>query len=96
MSLDHQALEGMLTRLHLTAIRDQLDHLLGEAAKRELTPHVKHERKPSAPLLWFQQPQAAGVFSAFSFVTRGRGRKKGFGISASLPLKCSQAMRMAL
>src|SRR5262249_238438 len=35
--LDHQALEGMLTRLHLTAIRDQLDSLLDEAAKRELT-----------------------------------------------------------
>ncbi len=37
MSLNHQALEGMLTRLHLTAIRDQLDSLLDEAAKRELT-----------------------------------------------------------
>jgi DNA replication protein DnaC len=37
MSPDHEALEGMLTRLHLTAIRDQLDSLLDEAAKRELT-----------------------------------------------------------
>ena len=30
-------LEPMLTRLKLTAIRDQLDTLLGEAARRELT-----------------------------------------------------------
>jgi len=37
MSLNHQALEAMLTRLHLTAIRDQLDSLLDEAAKRGLT-----------------------------------------------------------
>jgi ABC-type phosphate transport system auxiliary subunit len=36
MSLDHQALEAMLNRLQLTAIRDQLDTLLDEAAKREL------------------------------------------------------------
>ncbi len=32
MSLDRQALPEMLTRLHLTAIRDQLDNLLDEAA----------------------------------------------------------------
>jgi len=32
MSTDHQALEGMLTRLHLTSIRDQLDSLIDEAA----------------------------------------------------------------
>jgi DNA replication protein DnaC len=37
MSLDHPALEAMLTRLQLTLIRDQLDSLLDEAAKRELT-----------------------------------------------------------
>jgi DNA replication protein DnaC len=37
MSLDHDALEAMLGRLHLTAIRDQLDSLLDEAAKRELS-----------------------------------------------------------
>jgi DNA replication protein DnaC len=37
MGLDHQALEGMLTRLHLTSIRDQLDNLIDEAARRELT-----------------------------------------------------------
>jgi DNA replication protein DnaC len=37
MSFDPQALEAMLTRLHLTAIRDQLDSLLDEAAKRGLT-----------------------------------------------------------
>jgi len=37
MSLDPHALEAMLTRLHLTAIRDQLDSLLDEAARRELT-----------------------------------------------------------
>ena len=37
MSLDQQALPDMLTRLHLTAIRDQLDSLLDEAAKRELS-----------------------------------------------------------
>jgi DNA replication protein DnaC len=37
MGLDHQALEAMLTRLQLTLIRDQLDSLLDEAAKRELT-----------------------------------------------------------
>ena len=37
MSLDHQALETMLTRLHLTAIRDRLDTRLDEAAKREFT-----------------------------------------------------------
>ena len=37
MSVDHQALEAMLGRLQLTAIRDQLDSLLDEAARRELT-----------------------------------------------------------
>lgn len=37
MRPDHQALEGMLTRLHLTSIRDQLDSLIDEAARRELT-----------------------------------------------------------
>ena len=37
MSLAHEALSDMLGRLHLTAIRDQLDSLLDEAAKRELT-----------------------------------------------------------
>jgi DNA replication protein DnaC len=37
MSPDHDALEAMLGRLHLTAIRDQLDSLLDEAAKRELS-----------------------------------------------------------
>ena len=34
---DLTALVPMLTRLKLTAIRDQLDTLLGEAARRELT-----------------------------------------------------------
>ena len=37
MSLDRQALPETLTRLHLTAIRDQLDSLLDEAAKREFS-----------------------------------------------------------
>ena len=37
MSLDHESLALALTRLKLTAIRDQLDSLLDEAAKRELT-----------------------------------------------------------
>jgi DNA replication protein DnaC len=37
MRVDHQALEAMLTRLQLTAIRDQLDSLLDEAAKGQLT-----------------------------------------------------------
>jgi DNA replication protein DnaC len=37
MSLDHDALMAMLGRLHLTAIRDQLDNLLDEAAKHELS-----------------------------------------------------------
>jgi DNA replication protein DnaC len=37
MSLDHDALMAMLGRLHLTAIRDQLDSLLDEAAKHELS-----------------------------------------------------------
>jgi len=36
MSLDAQALSERLTRLHLTAIRDQLDSLLDEAVRREL------------------------------------------------------------
>jgi DNA replication protein DnaC len=35
--IDHDALIDMLTRLKLTAIRDQLDSLLDEAARRELT-----------------------------------------------------------
>jgi DNA replication protein DnaC len=34
---DHDALVEMLTRLKLTAIRDQLDSLLDEAARRQLT-----------------------------------------------------------
>jgi DNA replication protein DnaC len=37
MSLDHESLALALTRLKLTAIRDQLDSLLDEAAKGELT-----------------------------------------------------------
>jgi len=37
MSLDNERLHGSLTRVKLTAIRDQLDSLLEEAAKRELT-----------------------------------------------------------
>ena len=37
MSPDREALADMLTRLHLTAIRDQLDSLLDEAAKRDLS-----------------------------------------------------------
>jgi DNA replication protein DnaC len=37
MSLDHESLTLALTRLKLTAIRDQLDSLLDEAAKRELS-----------------------------------------------------------
>lgn len=37
MPVDHEVLESMLTRLHLTAIRDQLDSLLDEAARRDLT-----------------------------------------------------------
>jgi DNA replication protein DnaC len=36
MTVDHEALLGMLTRLKLTAIREQLDSLLDEAARREL------------------------------------------------------------
>src|SRR5215831_9537804 len=35
--MDHERLLRMLTRLKLTAIRDQLDNLLDEAAKRELS-----------------------------------------------------------
>ena len=35
--IDHDALVDMLTRLKLTAIRDQLDTLLDEAARREMT-----------------------------------------------------------
>jgi DNA replication protein DnaC len=35
--IDHDTLIGMLNRLKLTAIRDQLDSLLDEAARRELT-----------------------------------------------------------
>ena len=34
---DPATLDAMLTRLKLTAIRDQLDTLLAEAARRELT-----------------------------------------------------------
>jgi hypothetical protein len=34
---DLTRLPAMLTRLKLTAVRDQLDTLLGEAARRELT-----------------------------------------------------------
>jgi len=37
MSVDHEMLLGWLTRLKLTAVRDQLDSLLDEAARRELT-----------------------------------------------------------
>lgn len=37
MNPDRHALADMLTRLQLTAIRDQLDSLLDEAAKRELS-----------------------------------------------------------
>ena len=37
MEIDHETLLGMLSRLKLTAIRDQLDSLLDEAARREMT-----------------------------------------------------------
>jgi DNA replication protein DnaC len=37
MAYDHDALLGMLSRLKLTAIRDQLDNLLDEASRREMT-----------------------------------------------------------
>jgi DNA replication protein DnaC len=37
MTPDQATLDGWLTRLHLTAIRDQLDSLLDDAARRELT-----------------------------------------------------------
>src|SRR6185437_2788281 len=37
MTVDHETFLGWLTRLKLTAIRDQLDNLLDEAAKRELS-----------------------------------------------------------
>ena len=35
--MEHERLLRMLSRLKLTAIRDQLDNLLDEAAKRELS-----------------------------------------------------------
>jgi len=37
VSTDIENMEAMLTRLKLTAIREQLDSLLDEAARRELT-----------------------------------------------------------
>ncbi len=37
MTVDHETLTGWLSRLKLTAIRDQLDNLIDEAARRELT-----------------------------------------------------------
>ena len=37
MTPDQATLDGWLTRLRLTAIRDQLDSLLDEAGRRELT-----------------------------------------------------------
>ena len=37
MEISHDHLVGMLTRLKLTAIRDQLDSLVDEAGRRELT-----------------------------------------------------------
>ena len=37
MAVDHETLLGWLTRLQLTAIRDQLDNLLDEAAEKKLT-----------------------------------------------------------
>jgi DNA replication protein DnaC len=37
MTIDHEILTAWLTRLKLTAIRDQLDNLIDEAARRELT-----------------------------------------------------------
>ena len=36
-AIDHEALVAMLDRLKLTAIRDQLDALLEEAARSEMT-----------------------------------------------------------
>ena len=37
MAVDHEALVAMLTRLKLTAIRDQLDSLLDEAARADMS-----------------------------------------------------------
>ena len=36
-ALDEDRLEAMLTRLKLTAIRDQIDSLLGEAVRADLS-----------------------------------------------------------
>ena len=41
--VDHETLLGWLTRLQLTAIRDQLDSLLDEAAEKKLT-HARGAR----------------------------------------------------
>ena len=37
LACDHETLIGWLTRLQLTAIRDQLDNLIDEAARRDMT-----------------------------------------------------------
>ena len=37
MAIDHESLLGMLSRLKLTAIRDQLDSLLDQAARSDMT-----------------------------------------------------------
>ena len=37
MNTSHEKMEAMLTRLKLTGVRDQLDNLLDEVARRELT-----------------------------------------------------------
>ena len=47
----------MLTRLHLTAIRDQLDNLLDEAVKRLLTPPVEPGKIPQPRWYGFSSPR---------------------------------------
>lgn len=45
MAVDHDTLIGWLSRLKLTAIRDQLDNLLDEASRADLT-HSRDARIP--------------------------------------------------
>ena len=66
-AVGHETLTGWLTRLQLTAIRDQLDSLLDEAAGKEMTLREvsrKDERRLHLPF----EPHAAHLF--FQLVSR--------------------------
>ena len=60
MAVDHETLLGWLTRLQLTAIRDQLDNLLDEAAEKKFGGH-RGPLKPAAAVYKRRTPTTSAM-----------------------------------